>query len=111
MIWRFTVDNGMYSGLLPKDLTEEELSPDEDEDEQEEDGKGTYEGKSNSVVQQSIPEATNIDNFPTCGLPGVSKELWQVCRFSYIRRDLSNVGTVMYVKNIRFCDPALTIKK
>lgn len=100
----------MYSGLLPKDLTEEELSPDEDEDEQEEDAEGTCEGspgKSNSVVQQSIPEATNIDNnFPTCGLPGVSKELWQVCRFSYIKRDLINVGTVMYVKNIRFCHPA-----
>lgn len=77
----------MYSGLLPKDLTEDELSPDEDE----EDGEGTCEsspGKSNYVVQQSIPEATNIDNtFPTCGLPGVSKELWQVCRFSYIRRE------------------------
>lgn len=81
----------MYSGLLPKDLTEDDLSPDEDEDEQEEDGEGTCEtspGKSNSGVKQSIPEATNKDNnFPTCGFPGVSKEMWQVCLFGYIRRE------------------------
>lgn len=74
----------MYSGLLPKDLTENELSPDEEEDEQEENVEGTCErsaGKSHSVVEaQSIPEGRNIDiNFPSCGLPGVSKEMWQVC--------------------------------
>lgn len=74
----------MYSGLLPKDLSEDELSPDEEEDEQEENVEGTCErsaGKSNSVVvAQSIPEARNIDgNSPTCALPGVSKEMWQVC--------------------------------
>lgn len=81
----------MYSGLLPKDLTEDDFSPDEDEDEQEEHGEGTPEkspGKSNSGVKQSIPETTNKDhNFPTCGLPGVSKEMWQVCLFGYIRRE------------------------
>lgn len=90
--WRFTVNYGMYSGLLPKDLTEDELSPDEEEDEQEANVEGTCErsaGKSNSVVEaQSIPEAMNIDNnFPTGGLPGVSKEMWQVCWFGYIRRE------------------------
>lgn len=74
----------MYSGLLPEDLTEDELSPDEEEDEQEENVEGTCDraaGKSNSVVEaQSISEARNIDShFPTCGLPGVSKEMWQVC--------------------------------
>lgn len=82
-LW-LTVNYGMYSGLLPKDLTEDELSPDEEEDEQEEKMEGTCEasaGKSNCVVEaQSIPEARNTDiNFSTCGLPGVSKEMWQVC--------------------------------
>lgn len=81
----------MYSGLLPKDLTEDDLSPDEDEDEQEEDGEGTCEkspGKFNSGVKQSVPEATSKDHvFPTCGLPGVSKEMWQVCLLGYIRRE------------------------
>ncbi|TNM99725.1 protein FAM204A isoform X1 [Takifugu flavidus] len=78
----------MYSGLLPKDLTEDDLSPDEGEDEQEEDGERTCErspGESNSGVKQSIPESTNKDhNFPTCGLPGVSKEMWQ--KFQDLRR-------------------------
>lgn len=81
----------MYSGLLPKDLNEDELSSDEKEDEQEEDA-----GKSNSGVEtQSIPEARNRDNnFPTCGLPGVSQEMWQVCRFRHKRCDKpSNAGS------------------
>lgn len=74
----------MYSGLLPKDLTEEELSPDKEEDEQEANVEKICErsaGKSNSGVEaQSLSEATNRDsNFLTCGLPGVSKEMWQVC--------------------------------
>lgn len=74
----------MYSGLLPKDLTEDDLSPDEEEDEQEENVEGTCErsaGKSNSAVEaQLIPDARNIEsNILTCGLPGVSKEMWQVC--------------------------------
>lgn len=74
----------MYSGLLPKDISENELSPDEEEDEGEANVEGTWErsaGKSNSVVEaQSIPEGRNIDlHFPPCGLPGVSKEMWQVC--------------------------------
>lgn len=78
----------MYSGLLPKDLSEDELSPDEEEDEEEESVKGSCEGsagKSDCVVETpSIPTATNTDisnisNFPSCDLPGVSKEMWKVC--------------------------------
>lgn len=74
----------MYSGLLPKDLLEDELSPDEEEDGREENVEEMCErsaGKSNSVaVAQSIPEARNTDGtFPTCALAGVSKEMWQVC--------------------------------
>lgn len=85
-------DSGMYSGLLPKDLDEDELSSDEKEDEQEADVEETSErsaGNLNSGVEtQSIPEATNKDNhFPTCGFPGVSKEMWQVCLFGHKRCD------------------------
>lgn len=78
----------MYSGILPKDLTEDDLSPDEEVGDVEGTG-GRSAGKSKSVLEtQSNPEATNIDsNDPTCGLPGISKEMWQVCRFGYIRRE------------------------
>lgn len=92
--WRLADDCGMYSGLLPKDVAAEELSPDEDEDDQEEDGEGRRErapGKSHSAAEQSIPEANTDHNFPTCGLPGVSKEMWQVCRFGGA---LANAGAV-----------------
>lgn len=87
----------MYSGLLPKGLTEDDLSPDDEEDEQEDDveEKGREGEKcwvsaaklssagenTGSVVEaQSTHDASDSDsNSPTCSMPGISQEMWQVC--------------------------------
>ncbi len=86
----------MYSGLLPKGLTEYDLSS-EDEDEQEDDveekrreGESSVEKLSStgentgSVVEaESTHAASDPDGDSlTCSLPGISQETWQVCRFS-----------------------------
>lgn len=85
---------GMYSGLLPKGLTEEDLSSeDEEQDEEEEKRRMVKEpessaGKLNSTREntgslgeaQSTPAEGDAESeYPTCSLPGVSQEMWQVC--------------------------------
>lgn len=90
---------GMYSGLLPKGLTEDDLSSD-DEDEQEDDvEKKRREGEkcessaekltsagenTGSVVEaRSTGTASDLDSDSlTCSMPGISQEMWQVCRLS-----------------------------
>lgn len=82
----------MYSGLLPQGLTEDDLSPDDDEDEQGGDAEKTMTGgeKSESSVvnsnfsgedtqTNSAAGDAHIEN-PTCGMPGISQEMWQVCK-------------------------------
>lgn len=70
---------GMYSGLLPNGVTEDDLSPDDEEDKQEdlveEDKQGENTGSPG--VSQST-QAADSDS-PTCSMPGVSQEMWQVC--------------------------------
>lgn len=65
---------GMYSGLLPKGLTEEDLSSDPEEDERgantEEKKKVSTEGLSCSLLDE--------DHDSSC-LPGISTETWKVC--------------------------------
>ncbi|KAM9344598.1 protein FAM204A isoform 2-T2 [Symphorus nematophorus] len=85
----------MYSGLLPKGLTEDDLSPDEEEGEQE-DGveEKTREGEklssagenTHSVVEaQSTQAASGADSdAPTCSMPGTSQEMWQ--KFQDLRK-------------------------
>lgn len=73
----------MYSGLLPKGLSEADLSPDEEENNIQEEKQNTgpapetdkrpAEGEQN--VQDSSSSAPPDDR---C-LPGVSPHLWQVC--------------------------------
>lgn len=79
----------MYSGLLPKGLTEDDLSPDDEEDEQEGDVEEKREGETlssagentGSVVEgQSTHAASDADSHSLiCSMPGVSQEMWQVC--------------------------------
>lgn len=81
---------GMYSGLLPKGLTEEDLSSEDDEQEEEEEEKRrtvrepeSCAGKLNSTGEntgslgeaQSTPAGADAES---C-LPGISQEMWQVC--------------------------------
>lgn len=59
----------MYSGLLPKGLTEDDLSSDDEEE------------RGGSVVEaqpsHAAPDAGSVS--PTCSMPGTSQEMWQVC--------------------------------
>ncbi|KAI4813245.1 hypothetical protein KUCAC02_024584, partial [Chaenocephalus aceratus] len=83
----------MYSGLLPKGFTEDDLSPDDDEDEAEEQREGeqceSSAEKLSSVGEntvsvketQSTHTACESDNeSPTCSMPGISQEMWQDLR-------------------------------
>lgn len=84
---------GMYSGLLPQGLTEDDLSPDDEEDEQEGDAAETMTGDEKSESSAGKLNSTEEDTrtnsaagdaqieYPTCSLPGISQEMWQVCQF------------------------------
>ncbi|XP_061914673.1 protein FAM204A [Entelurus aequoreus] len=86
----------MYSGLLPKGLTEEELSPDDEEEEQENkageergsparDNDGSLAGtRANAVINASIES-------PICNLPGISQEMWQ--KFNELRGKKDDMKT------------------
>lgn len=90
----------MYSGLLPKGLTEDDLSPEDEEDDEQEDDveekrrvgeksessaeklNSTGENTGSGVEAQPAPAASDADSeYPTCSMPGISQEMWQVCRF------------------------------
>lgn len=88
----------MYSGLLPKGLTEDDLSPDDGEDDE---GKkrlfennesavgklnSTWENTASVLEKESVTADSDGDSdFPTCSMPGVSQEMWQVGRFRYAK--------------------------
>lgn len=81
----------MYSGLLPKGLTEDDLSSSDEEDEQENDiderktagekrESSAVENISSVVESRSTHSASDADSdSPTCSMPGISQEMWQVC--------------------------------
>ncbi|XP_022052018.1 protein FAM204A isoform X2 [Acanthochromis polyacanthus] len=92
----------MYSGLLPKGLTEDDLSPDEeaeqeDVEERREGEKGSVENLSSaakntsSVVEtQPINTANDADSdSPTCSMPGISQEMWQ--KFQDLRKQKDEI--------------------
>ncbi|XP_061693862.1 protein FAM204A [Syngnathoides biaculeatus] len=71
----------MYSGLLPKGLTEEDLSPDDQEEEREHEVGEEY--TENQVFKTpTVIDATNAPG--TCNLPGISQETWQ--KFNELRK-------------------------
>uniref|UniRef100_A0A3Q3A156 Family with sequence similarity 204 member A n=1 Tax=Kryptolebias marmoratus TaxID=37003 RepID=A0A3Q3A156_KRYMA len=65
----------MYSGLLPKGLTEAELSSDPEEENA--DGKKELTEDLSRSVSNSAPRG-DADN-DSCSLPGISAEMWLVC--------------------------------
>ncbi|XP_033955962.1 protein FAM204A isoform X1 [Pseudochaenichthys georgianus] len=94
----------MYSGLLPKGFTEDDLSPDDDEDEAEEQREGeqceSSAEKLSSVGEntvsvketQSTHTACESDNeSPTCSMPGISQEMWQ--KFQDLRKKKEKIKT------------------
>ncbi|XP_051232095.1 protein FAM204A isoform X3 [Dicentrarchus labrax] len=86
----------MYSGLLPKGLTEDDLSPNDEEDEQEDGVEERREGEKLSSVgenTQSTNAASDADSdSPTCGIPGISQEMWQ--KFQDLRQKKDEMKTV-----------------
>uniref|UniRef100_A0A3Q4HL61 Family with sequence similarity 204 member A n=1 Tax=Neolamprologus brichardi TaxID=32507 RepID=A0A3Q4HL61_NEOBR len=74
----------MYSGLLPSGLTEDDLSSDDEEDKPGdlEDEKREFEkgsAKNTCSLQESQSTHTANSDSPTCSMPGISQEMWQVC--------------------------------
>ncbi|XP_030012295.1 protein FAM204A isoform X2 [Sphaeramia orbicularis] len=74
----------MYSGLLPKGLTEDDLSPDDDEEEEEKKRRdseklsSTGENTGSPVEAKANNTASGADTeLPTCSLPGIPQETWQ----------------------------------
>lgn len=107
----------MYSGLLPNGLTEDDLSPDDEEDKQENDAvEKTKEGETRLmsreklssveentgtvIERQSSQTGTDADSDPpTCSMPGISQETWQVCqRVCSQRRHVHCGQTVVFFK-------------
>ncbi|KAJ4949186.1 hypothetical protein JOQ06_020704 [Pogonophryne albipinna] len=95
----------MYSGLLPKGFTEDDLSPDDDEDEAEEQREGeqceSSAEKLSSVGENTVPvketqsthTACESDNeSPTCSMPGISQEMWQ--KFQDLRKKNDKIKTM-----------------
>ncbi|KAM8860069.1 protein FAM204A isoform 2-T2 [Spinachia spinachia] len=95
----------MYSGLLPKGLTEDDLSPDEGEDGAEEKregekcqvsaGKLSCAGENTTVSPGEAPSthtARDGSSDPaTSGMPGVSQEMWQ--KFQDLRKKNDDMKT------------------
>ncbi|KAF7219832.1 protein FAM204A isoform X1 [Nothobranchius furzeri] len=80
----------MYSGLLPKDLTEDDLSSDAElEDgvvkgDDEEKEFGEHSTNTMPVVDARSPHFGADDDSPTCKMPGVSQGAWQ--KFQELRK-------------------------
>ncbi|XP_035848410.1 protein FAM204A isoform X7 [Sander lucioperca] len=83
----------MYSGLLPKGLTEGDLSPDDEEDDVEEKREvenceisaerlsSAGENTGSVVEAQSTHTGSDADSDSlTCSMPGISQEMWQDLR-------------------------------
>ncbi|XP_034464855.1 protein FAM204A isoform X2 [Hippoglossus hippoglossus] len=79
----------MYSGLLPKGWTEDDLSDEEQEEAVEE--KRTME-KCESSVMEDAPVTHTVTGSPTCSLPGVSQEMWQ--KFQDLRKKSDEIKTM-----------------
>ncbi|XP_029963284.1 protein FAM204A [Salarias fasciatus] len=72
----------MYSGLLPKGVTEDDLSPEEEEDEREQKEAEAVtiaaDRSGPEAAAPSIHTAGDPDSdSPSCSLPGISQEMWQ----------------------------------
>lgn len=78
----------MYSGLLPKGLTEDDLSTDEEEQTEGENRESSVGENTGSIVEeQSSHTVTDADcKSATCSLPGISQEMWQVRCFTVTMR-------------------------
>ncbi|CAL8256982.1 unnamed protein product [Lota lota] len=103
----------MYSGLLPKGLTESDLSSDDEEDGQCEEEQGNKPNSSTENVRgkagQTSLTAVEVDSShtpadpqrspPTDNLPGISQELWQ--KFKELQKKKDELQTCQKVPRRR----------
>ncbi|KAM4729498.1 protein FAM204A [Anableps anableps] len=92
----------MYSGLLPKDLTEDDLSPDEEEKDESENAVENFSAGNLIRVAENRGsvddgESTQTGNdvnadSKTCSMPGISKEMWQ--KFQELRKKKDEIKTI-----------------
>ncbi|XP_034754781.1 protein FAM204A isoform X4 [Etheostoma cragini] len=97
----------MYSGLLPKGLTEDDLSPDDEGDDVEE--KREVENcemsaerlisageNTGSVLeaQSTLPGSDADSDSLTCSMPGISQEMWQ--KFQDLRKKKDEMKTMKF---------------
>ncbi|KAJ0067256.1 hypothetical protein NL108_015113 [Boleophthalmus pectinirostris] len=70
----------MFSGLLPKGFTDDELSPDEEEDVEEEESEKLRPKQQNAApAVEVLPSVSACDasSEGQCSLPGIPQEMWQ----------------------------------
>ncbi|KAM6997166.1 protein FAM204A [Tautogolabrus adspersus] len=98
----------MYNGLLPKGLTEEDLSPDDEQDDtkdnvaEKEEGDSSAkklgsagENKGSGVESQSTHTAGDLDSdSPVCRMPGISQEMWQ--KFQQLQKKNTEMKTMTF---------------
>lgn len=90
---------GMYSGLLPKGVTEDELSP---EDEEDEEGESKAESGYTPAVNSGMgapstqPAGDPDSDSRSCSLPGISQDMWQ--KFQDLRKKKDEIK---YTKTTR----------
>lgn len=91
----------MYSGLLPKGLTEDDLSPDDDEEnvEEKEGEKLSCERENAASSSEEVQPTVNASDTgveATCSLPGISQEMWQ--KFKDLQQKKEKMKTVEVTK-------------
>uniref|UniRef100_A0A3Q3WPI1 Uncharacterized protein n=1 Tax=Mola mola TaxID=94237 RepID=A0A3Q3WPI1_MOLML len=83
----------MYSGLLPKGLTEDDLSPDDEEDGVEEERVDAGKNTGSPLEVQPAPASREPHSeSPTDSMPGISQEMWQ--KFQVLRKKNDEMKTV-----------------
>ncbi|XP_012705645.2 protein FAM204A [Fundulus heteroclitus] len=89
----------MYSGLLPRDLTEDDLSPDEEEQQHDEEKQsaghvsGVAENRGSLDDGKSSQTGNEAGNDSQTGcMPGTSREMWQ--KFQELRKKKDEIKTV-----------------
>lgn len=97
----------MYSGLLPKGLTEDDLSPDDEEQREGEKCESSAEkwssvgGNTGSMVEEQSSHTVSDADYEsaTSRLPGISQEMWQ--KFHNLRKKKDEVMKTMKVPRRR----------
>ncbi|XP_034408478.1 protein FAM204A isoform X2 [Cyclopterus lumpus] len=92
----------MYSGLLPKGFTEDDLSPDEEKGGVEEKKEGEKcEGSAGGNASVPVAEAQSThtaddadSDAATSSVPGVSQEMWQFKKFQDLRKKNDEMKTM-----------------